>query len=382
MSAHRLRILYLVLEMDLGGLQRIVNLLIQRIDKRIYEPYLCCLNRGGLFYEQASSCSAGSFTLNRQPGPFDSKLFRELYSILREKKIDIIHSHNGCSSYAALAGRLARVKGIIHTDHGRLVPDRKAAIIEDRVSALMIDRFVGVSQELTEYLATTVKVSRKKLMTIINGVDINKFKPLIHVERNVLRRKLGFTESDKIIGTVCRLDPIKNLNFLISCIPAITESVSETRLVIVGDGSIRESLITYVKTLGLGSRIVFLGQKEEIEKILPIFDIYACTSLSEGTSMTILEAMSCGLPIVASAVGGNVRLVDGSNGIVFPLNDAASFTEAVASLLSEPAVRSKKGRRSREKVEGDFSVERMVRQYEELYISTQSEKKESKMTVS
>jgi glycosyltransferase involved in cell wall biosynthesis len=158
--------------------------------------------------------------------------------------------------------------------------------------------------------------------------------------------------------------------------------VSETRLVIVGDGSIRESLITYVKTLGLGSRIVFLGQKEEIEKILPIFDIYACTSLSEGTSMTILEAMSCGLPIVASAVGGNVRLVDGSNGIVFPLNDAASFTEAVASLLSEPAVRSKKGRRSREKVEGDFSVERMVRQYEELYISTQSEKKESKMTVS
>ena len=375
MSTHRLRILYVVLEMDLGGLQRIVNLLIQGIDRRIYEPYLCCLNRGGLFYEQASLCCAGSFMLSRRPGPFDSKLFRELYSILREKKIDIIHSHNGCSSYAAFAGRLARGKGIIHTDHGRLVPDRKAAIVEDRVSALMIDRFVGVSPELTEYLATTVKVSRKKLITIINGVDVNKFKPLVHDERKALRRKLGFTEGDKIIGTVCRLDPIKNLDFLISCIPAIMESVSEARLVIVGDGPVRESLMRYVKTLGLGSRVVFLGQKEEVENILPIFDIYACTSLSEGTSMTILEAMSCGLPVIASAVGGNSRLVDGSNGIVFPSNDASRFTGAVASLLLEPTVRSKKGKRGREKVESDFSMERMVRQYEELYISTRSEKK-------
>ena len=369
MKPQKLRILFLVLEMDLGGLQRIVNLLIRMMDQDVFEPYLVCLDRGGIFYEQAASACAGSFILERRPGPFDKNLFVRLLTMLREKRIDIIHSHNGCSSYAALAGRLAGVKGIIHTDHGRLVPDKKTAILEDRLSSYLMNRFIGVSTELTEYLRSTVKISNKKLLTIINGVNNQAFRPRSIAERNTLKSRLGFNENDRIVGTVCRLDPIKNLAFMISCMPAIIRRVPTAKLVIVGEGPIKISLIQQADALGISSSVQFLGLRRDTENLMPVFDVYACTSLSEGTSMTILEAMSCGLPIVASAVGGNVRLVDDANGFLFPQSDTERFIDAIVKLFRDETVRLVMGKRSRERVERDFSLEQMVKEYERLYVS-------------
>ena len=358
-----------MLDLDLGGLQRIVNLLVERMDHSRFELYVCCLDRGGFFYEQAASVCAASFILGRKPGPFDKNLFIRLLGILKEKRIDIIHSHNGCSFYAAIAGRLAGIKGIIHTDHGRLVPDKKTSILEDRLSSYLMNRFIGVSTELTEYLRSTVRISNKKLLTIINGVDDLVFRPHNIAERNDLRSQFGFNENDKIIGTVCRLDPIKNLAFMISCMPPILRKVPAVKLVIIGDGPIKTFLIKQVDALGISSSVQFLGLRQDIGNLMPLFDVYACTSLSEGTSMTILEAMSCGLPIVASAVGGNIRLVDGKNGFLYPQGDAKRFIDAIVKLCSEETTRLLMGKRSRERVKRDFSLERMVKEYEQLYVS-------------
>lgn len=355
--------------MDLGGLQRIVNQLINKIDRNRFIPYLCCIDRGGLFYEQLGKNSIKTYVLRRRPGPFDTRLLARLYNILRKNKIDIIHSQSGCTLYAALAGRLARIKGIIHTEHGRLVPDKKPAIIEDRLSSLLINQVVGVSEELTEYLASVVKISSKKLITIINGVDTHKFTPLNTDQRKDLRNAMGLGERDKIIGTVCRLDPVKNLEFLIKCMPSIFGAVPKCKLLIVGDGPGKENLIKYAQGLGVDSKVIFTGQRMDVEKVLPVFDIYICTSLSEGTSMTILEAMSCGLPIVASAVGGNSKLVDSSNGLLFPLNDAETFKRHIIGLLKKPELLNVMGRNSRKKVEINFNLNKMVKQYEKLYCS-------------
>ena len=237
MSTGKTRVLFLVLEMDLGGLQRVVSLLIDKIDKNRFEPYVACLDRGGVFFEQASRASAGSYILGRKPGLFDRQLFFRLLKVVRQNKIDIIHSHNGCSSYAALAGRLAGVKGVIHTDHGRLVPDKKSAILEDRVSAMLMYRFIGVSAELSEYLVSTLRIDGKKVRTIINGVNDQTFCPLKPEERLAQRAQLGIAPGDKVIGTVCRLDPVKNLDFMIACMPAIVRSVPDAKLIIAGDGS-------------------------------------------------------------------------------------------------------------------------------------------------
>ena len=293
--------------------------------------------------------------------------------MLKENKIDIIHSHNGCTLYAALAGRFAQVKGIIHTDHGRLVPDRWGAIIEDRVSSLLIDKFIGVSEELTEYLASKVKINRKKLMTIINGVDTERFKPINLEQQNKLKKAIGLNNGDKIIGTVCRLDPIKNLEFLINCMPSICEAIPECKLLIVGDGPDSEQLLKHSQTLGLECKVIFMGRKADIENILPLFDIYINTSLSEGTSMTILEAMACGVPVIASLVGGNPAIVrEGKNGYLFPLDRTALLISRVLELLNNTRKRSEMGKEARKIIEIELSFDHMLQKYSELYINLAS----------
>lgn len=369
LESDKIKVMYLVLEMDLGGLQRVVHLLINRMDKKKFIPYLCCLDRGGVFYDQLSLTSVNRCVLERRPGVFDLRLFNRLCQYVKEEKISIIHSQNGCSLYAALAGWKTRVKGVVHTDHGRLVPDKKSAIWEDRFSSFMMDRVVGVSENLTEYLRTKVNIDNKKLLTITNGVDTHRFIPLSLEQRNALKVTLGLNRNDKILGTICRLDPIKNLDFLIRCFSSIAEAVPACKLLIVGDGPSEDSLRNYAKSLGVASKVMFMGRSSEVEKMLPVFDLYVCSSLSEGTSMTILEAMACGLPIVASAVGGNVKLIDHSNGLLFPLNDEKAFNQRVLSLLKDPERLKRMGACSRTRVETDFNLDRFVGRYEELYKS-------------
>lgn len=365
----KLNIMYLVLDMDLGGLQRVINLLVNGLDERKFMPSLCCLDRGGIFYEQIKRKTLKTYILKRKPGLFDAKLFINLYKLIKNNNIDIIHSNNGCTLYAVLAGRLSGVKVIIHTDHGRLVPDRLGAKIEDRFSSIFLDKYIGVSDELTNYLNKNIKINKKKLATIINGVDTQTFKPLGKDERNRLREKLLFSQYDMILGAVCRLDPIKNLDFLIKSMKSIKKILPNCKLIIVGDGPCKEELIALTKEMHVENNVIFIGQSNEVEKILPVIDIYVSASLSEGTSMTILEAMSCAIPIIASEVGGNARLVDSANGILFPLNDENTFVNGVTELFNKPDTIISMGENSRKRIKSYYSIEHVIKQYEQLYLS-------------
>jgi glycosyltransferase involved in cell wall biosynthesis len=369
MQLNKCKILYLALEMEMGGLQRVVNLLIRNINKDKFMPYLCCLDRGGLFYDQLDANLVSKFILGRRPGIFDIKMFGMLVRIIKDNKIDIIHSQNGCSAYSALAGRLTGVKAVIHTDHGRLIPDKKTSIWEDRLSSYMMDRVISVSEPLSNYLVSSVKVNNKKITTIINGVDTDKFAPLKERDKRVRRRELGLQEEANIIGTVCRLDAIKNLNLLIGSVPAILQNDPDCQFVIIGDGPQEKWLKEQSLKLKQSEKVVFMGRVAEVNRVLPVFDMYVNTSLSEGTSMTILEAMSCGLPIIASAVGGNINLVNESNGMLFNLKDAEKFVDAIGAILEKAELRCEMGANSRKMVEMKFSVDRMIDKYEQLYDS-------------
>jgi glycosyltransferase involved in cell wall biosynthesis len=364
---NKIKILYLVLEMDLGGLQRVLHLLIRNIDKDKFVPYLVCLEKGGIFLDMLNDNINDTYILSKKPGPFDLKAFLSLLEIIKENKIDIIHSQNGTSFYAAMAKIFSNIKSVIHTDHGRLIPDSKSAILEDRYSSYFFKKFVCVSNELTNYLNTNVKVKKNKLMTILNGIDTDQFRPVHKDERLFLRNKYNYIKELLIFGTVCRLDPIKNLKFLIRNFAIIHKTLPESILVITGEGPIKEELIDYCQTIGLEREIIFLGQLDSLEKVYPIFNIYLNASLSEGTSMTILEAMSCGLPVIASNVGGTSKLVDNNTGILFQSNNNEEFIESVIYLAKRPQLAVKMGIRGREKVEQNFSINKCVQRYESLY---------------
>jgi glycosyltransferase involved in cell wall biosynthesis len=305
--------------------------------------------------------------LHRQPGPLDLRALLALYRFIRKNRIEIIHSHNPCAFYAGVAGRLAGVPTLIHTDHGREVPDKQSTVWEDWVASFFFDSFVAVSKELTEYLATHLKIARTRLRTIVNGVDNIQFSPRTKSERADLRAQHGLSPDDRIIGTVCRFDAIKNLPFLIACMPLILERLPRAKLIIVGEGDCRLELEQRVAELGLRGQVLLWPRRHDIENVMPIFDLYACSSLSEGTSMTILEAMACGVPIIASAVGGNRSLVVDGHGVLFSLNDRQGFIDNVVTLLDDVERLERMGHQGRLRAEQVYHVSRMAEDYQRLY---------------
>lgn len=366
MSSAPIKILYVALDMDLGGLQRIVHLLIEGLNRRRFEPVLCCFDRGGVFYDALRSEGVRGRILHRRPGPFDGTLLRNLIRYVRENEIDVIHSQNACALYAGLAGLVTGVP-VIHTDHGRLVPDKRSAILEDWLASHFLHAIVGVSEELTAYLNSRLGIAAKKLKTIVNGVDTDRFMPVTRERKDALRAQNGLGPHDLVLGTVCRFDPIKNLPFMISSMPEIVKQLPHAKLVIVGEGPMRQSLEEIIHALGMAQYIAIWPRRHDIEQVMPQFDVYVCTSLSEGTSMTILEAMACGLPIVASAVGGNRSLIDSTNGFLFSVKDVEAYVSNVVSLFLDSARMDSMGAESRIRAERLYPLRRTRQRYQSLY---------------
>ena len=156
---------------------------------------------------------------------------------------------------------------------------------------------------------------------------------------------------------------------LIDCVPEILQKDSNCQFLIVGDGPEEKKLRDHSLKIKQRDKIIFMGRSTEVNRVVPAFDMYVNTSLSEGTSMTILEAMSCGLPIIASAVGGNINLVDESNGMLFNLNEKEKFVDAIGNIIGNAELRREKGANSRKAVEMQFSVNKMIEKYGQLYDS-------------
>jgi len=363
-------ILHLSLSMGFGGLERIISTLIINLNRNRFQNYICCLDRGGVLLDEIKDAVEEIFILHRRPGVIDWKLLFCLFQIIKKHNIEIIHSHSGCSLYAAIAGRLGGAKVIVHTDHGRLVPDRFGLILEDKMASMLINKYVAVSQELSDYLQSKVKIHKDKLLTIINGIDTEVFKPLSYEEVSNVKRELDLAEDTEIVGTVCRLDPVKNLVCMIHTLKGIIKSRKNTMLLIIGEGQEKKNIEDTIEKSGLTEKIILLGERSDIARIMPIFNIFVLPSLSEGTSMTILEAMSCGIPVIASLVGGNSTLVkEGINGHLFPLDRPDILVERVVKLLNDKEKAKEMGKEARKIVESELHFTHMLKKYTDLYLN-------------
>jgi len=357
----------MVLSMRHGGLERIVNKIAKKIDQNQFLTYICSLDGGGPFLDDIPDTYAKKYVFSRKPGLIDASLLVSLIKVVRKEKIDILHSHSGCMFYAASAGCLGGVRGTIHTDHGRLVPDRRGLIWEDFIFSRIIDRFVSVSEELAEYLKNIVRVPSKKLMTIINGVDTQEFKPLSMDTKNTARINLGLSPDSNIIGCVCRLDRVKNIPFLLQTLHNLIKKKGYL-LVLVGDGPARSEVENTITELGLQPFIRLFGERSNVSSIIPLFDVFVLPSLSEGTSMTLLEAMACGVPVIASNVGGNPKIIqDGVNGFLFDLNRPDILNQHLQNILSHRNMASRLGKAGRELVKATYSFDRVIKSYCQTY---------------
>lgn len=289
---------------------------------------------------------------------------------------DIAHLHSGVWAKAALASRSARVPAIISTLHGFAYGEGWMNELWRWWGARNSDHIVAVSASLRRHLIVRTRIPEEKVTVVQNGIDTDHFAP--GDRSGALRSRFGIAPESPVIGCVARLDPVKNHALLFASLKQVLASCPQTRLVLVGEGPLRQALEAQVKEMGLCAAVIFAGGFADTAPLYRDLDVFVLASLSEGTSISVLEAMASGLPVVATAVGGTPDLLeDGACGLLVPSGDAAAMADAIIRVLRDDDLRAKLARAGRARAVSTFSRSAMVVAYEELYRSVLRKKHES-----
>lgn len=326
---------------------------------------VCCLDERGAWASELEDRGITVVELGRRPG-FHPSLAQAVAGVIHEQGASVVHAHHYSPFvYAALA-RLWRPRTrIVFTEHGRVSdapPSRKR-----RAANLLLARLssatCAVSGDLGAHLVAE-GFSPRAVEVIYNGIDVGP-RPGA-AERLSARHALGIAAEAIVVGTIARLDPVKNLDTLIRAValPARDRPLS---LVIIGDGPERRALETAAGRTGSAATVQFLGHRDDARRLLPACDVFVNCSISEGVSLTILEAMAAGLPVVATRVGGTPEVIDETCGRLVPARNEAALARAIEELAAAPELRGTLGRAARQRVEDHFTLDRMVRAYRAVY---------------
>jgi len=366
------KVVHVVLGLNVGGLERLVLKLLEYTDRDRYAPVVCALDEPGVLAPELERLGIPLRLMPRGPS-LNPRLPVDLESWLHQEGARIVHTHNASPHlYGALATRLARLRRhakhfprIVHTKHGRNQPGNPRKVLVNRIASSLTDRVVAVSNDVATLAIELEHVRPDKVMTILNGVDTEEYRP--SADPTSARARLGLPAAGFHVGCVARLAAVKDHRTLLDAFAIFRAGRADAHLTLIGDGPERRALEEHVGILGLGPAVTFAGEQSDIAPLLHAFDVFALSSRSEGISLTLLEAAAAGLPIVATSVGGNVEVVEeGSTGLLVPPREPARFAAALEALACRDD-RAAMGARAREQVQRRFSVEQMARAYNDLY---------------
>lgn len=354
------RILYITRSLEIGGLERVITLLANNLDKERFEPYVCCIAVAGEMAEDLQRTDR-LFVIGNT-GRINIHSIRAVAQLIKEHSIDLVHSHELSSLlYGYPAARLRRIP-IIHTKHGYGGIDQ-----ENRLIAWIGKRFsksasgyVCVSGELETRMRREIGLSDNKTTVIYNGIESPR------ESDNSSNRKNG----EVVIGCVGRLTPVKNYELLINSFSELRDKYPYCRLEIVGGGESEKNLKELVDRLSLSDRVKIHGYKLDVSRYYDRFDIFALTSLYEGLSMSLLEAIGRGKPCIVSNVGGNTEIIEnGINGFVFESDNRVDLISSLSDAIDnlDSAQMEDIRRNARDTFQKKFTVRTMVERHEELY---------------
>jgi glycosyltransferase involved in cell wall biosynthesis len=352
-----------------GGLERIIYNFAARLNREKYRVSACALDADGVYGEEIRRLGGQVSVLKKKQG-IDPRLWPRLYRLFRKEKVDIVHTHNFSPLlYAAIPARLAGVKALVHTEHARTAfPDVKRRMVAERWLSFFADRVTAVSPQVKRDLIHHEKITTEKIQMIWNGIDT--VVPPVRRQPEQVRRDLGISMTAPVIGVCCRLMAQKGVRYLLEAAPAILRDHPEAVFLIVGDGDLRPSLQEVAGILGIEKHVVFTGFRSDVYDLLGAFDVYVLPSLFEGTPLGLLEAMLLSKSVVATRVGSNAEIVqDNVSGKLVEPKQSHQLSDAISSLILYPKMREDMGRKAHEFILAQFSLDRMINEYELLYES-------------
>jgi sugar transferase (PEP-CTERM/EpsH1 system associated) len=371
--AKPIHILQVVHSLQIGGTERVVADLARGFNDGEFRTSVCCLDGLGEFGEDLRNDGIPAHVFERRAG-VDFSLVRRLRDLYRSDQIDVVHAHQYTPYfYAAAAALTSGLTPVIFTEHGRHWPDRlriKRAMV-NQILDLTTDSYTAVSEFTRRSLVNYEKIAARKIELIYNGIDLACSENATE-NRNDMRSRFDLKESDLLVLSIGRMDPIKDFATLIRAFAATTREFPGAHLWIAGDGDkcYKQALLTLVGGLGLNDKVNLLGARRDVDALLSASDLFAISSITEATSMTILEAMAADRTVIATRTGGNPELVvNGETGILVPVGDVGAMTEALSRLLKDSAMRDRMGAAARARVEEKFSKETAFARYRDLYRS-------------
>ena len=364
-------ILHVIHHLVIGGMENGLVNLINRMPQEYLRHAVACIEDYSDFRQRISRADTEVFALHRsKTGVW--KMRKELFQLCRSLQPRVVHSRNLSGLDVLAPARLAGVRHCIHGEHGWDVSDldgtRWRPAILRRIHSPLVDRYVVVSKDLERYLVRRVGIAAGRISQIYNGVDTERFTPRPNGAANGLPAE--FAEQDTlVIGTVGRIQPVKDQVTLLKAFAELVQRYARLRLAVIGDGPLLGDLRRFAETLGIAKLTWLPGAIDNIPDALRRFDVFVLPSLSEGISNTLLEAMASGVPVVATAAGGNLELVDdGYCGRLFPPGDVATLARLLSGYVVDPLLRQTHAIAARRIAVERFSLGTMVRRYQEIYL--------------
>jgi glycosyltransferase involved in cell wall biosynthesis len=370
----RLKLLFVIGNLQFGGGERVFAQIINGLPPEKYHIFLA--SQPSEQFRQAIHRPQIQFLPIDFSKTLNFSLIPSLSEIIKKNEIEIVHGQGARAEfYARLANRFAGKSKYVSTVampvEGFDVNPLKKKIysFSDRFSESFVDRFLVVSDVLREKMIRGHGIPAEKVVRIYNGVEINYFSP---TKKNgeMIRKEFKVGKETLLIGSVGRLVWQKGFEHLVQAIPKVLNEFDGAKVLIVGEGPLRNELEALAERLKVKEHLVFAGFRTEIDEILSAIDILVIPSLLEGFPMITLEGMAMAKPIIATKIEGiREQIVDGNSGILVSPKDSDAISRAIVRLTKEIEFAKQLGLGARRRVEKEFSVEKMVAETERVYLS-------------
>lgn len=362
------RILHLITGIDVGGAENhLLDLCRGQVERGASVTLLYLKGDGELAPEFRSvGCTVERIGIEWDLDPVG---FLRILAHFRRNEYDVVHLHlMHANVYGVPAARLAGVPTVVATKHNDEQFWQKRTVRAVHNALLdRIDAVITISDHVKRYLCDVTDVDPSKVETVYYGFDPSPFDDVDEESVQAVRREFAANDAP-LVGTVARLTEQKDLPTLLRAHQRVLETHPDAHLAVVGRGEKEASLKRHTSELGIRDSVTFAGFRRDIPELMHAFDIFALPSRWEGFGVVFMEAMAAGTPIVASNTSAIPEVVaDGQNGILCEPGDADSFASAIADLLADPERIHTYGACGRERLEMEFTIDRMVSETSSVY---------------
>jgi glycosyltransferase involved in cell wall biosynthesis len=362
----QVKILHLLNGIELGGAETRIVSLLKKLDKKKYKIHIAYLLGKPILEEDLKNSGIKVISLGLRTKFYIPLVIYRLIKLILKNRYDILHTHNvQASLLGRLIAKMLKVPVLISTQHSVFQQKQTGVIYKlERITWRLPDTIIALSEAISNYLKVNGKP--KDVKVIHTGVNI---KLSDDVDNKVQKEAFGIKyNSIPVIGTVGNLRYEKGYQYFLPAMKQVIKEIPNIKILIVGEGKLRNDYENLANSLGLTGNIIFTGYRKDVIEIMSLFDIFVLSSITEGFGRVLIEAMALTKPVVATKVDAIPEIVlDGETGILVPPKESDALAKAIIKLLKNSEMARKFGQAGRKRVEKFFILNKMVSDVENVY---------------